>query len=99
MTEIKTSLVLLLSSTYFFLSNIFLQVPHEFDLFSVVDKISTMAILVYIAWSLNKKLETLTDKFRDEEERIRAASDKRIEDLMTKVFALYDEMIEKKQAN
>lgn len=57
------------------LGSIFLQVTATpvtgVDFVTILDKITTIGILMYISVTLNKKMETMSAQFRDEEKEIR----------------------------
>jgi hypothetical protein len=57
------------------LGSIFLQITATpvagVDFVTILDKITTIGILMYISVTLNKKMETMTVQFRDEEKEIR----------------------------
>lgn len=57
------------------LGSIFLQVATApvagVDFITILDKITTIGILMYISVTLNKKMETMSIQFRDEEKEIR----------------------------
>jgi hypothetical protein len=55
------------------LMNIFLQTPANLDIFTLLDKIGTIGVLVYIAYTLNQKLEKMSESFQKEEHEIRTA--------------------------
>jgi len=71
LVESKTIFVGGLALTLTIMNTFFLQIPANIDLFTVLDKISTIGVLVYIAYTLNQKLEKLSENFQAEEKQIR----------------------------
>jgi hypothetical protein len=57
-------------------ANLFLQIanqPMNLDFITILDKMTTIGILMYISITLNKKIEIMTENFREEEKEIRAS--------------------------
>lgn len=96
MTEIKTTMIFTLSLGYMLIGTL-LQLPaHDFEVFSIIDKISTIGILVYISYTLNKKLELMQENFQKEETLIRKEFLDRTNELVNKLIELYSKIIDRK---
>jgi hypothetical protein len=93
--EIKTGAITLTTLTLA-LPLFLLQVPtNGLDFFQIADKVGVIGILLYMSYTLNKRMETMFASFQTTLKEEREKSDKIQSDLIQKVIELATKQAEK----